>query len=120
MEPDLSALAFWSGRNYMKRKAMLGYVDVSVPTFGDSSPAYIGHNLGFIPEYDIWDELSRTDMLWSNKLPYVGMAGFAGTLPFVTLTEWMDENNLTIILHNESGSTHTIRVYYLIYKDYAP
>lgn len=118
MEVDLSKLAFYSGVNYMKREdRALRYQDVSVAAFDDTTIS-VAHNLGHIPEVEVQAELTQDGMIWSGNLPEVGMEGFY-TPAYPQLTWWVDTANLTITVSNPTGSGATVRVYYLIFKDYA-
>lgn len=122
MTVDLSKLNFWSGANYMKRIAdPTPYTDVTLAAFG-SQTITVDHNLGNIPEYDVQAELEGTGVdapIWTGTIPYVGMNQGAATPSHVNFNTWISTTALTIALNNPTGSSITVRVYHIIYKDYA-
>lgn len=115
MTVDLTKLAFYSGLNYMKRDYSSGSDDVAV-----SGTQTIGHNLGFIPFYEVHSEIDDVGIIWNNTKidQYTGtsLTGFTNDNP--TLTTWTTDNTLTISLSNNAGASGTRKIYYLIYKDY--
>lgn len=118
MTVDLSKLAFFSGANYMKREDRSPrYQDVSLGAFGDQTIT-IPHNLNRIPEVDVQAELTQDGMIWTGNLPEVGMEGFY-TPAYPQIVYWARANDLQITVSNPTGSGVTVRVYYLIFKDYA-
>lgn len=118
MSVDLSKLMFWSGVNYMKREDReVRYQDVVLNAF-QTKTIDIDHDLGHIPEYDVWAELLADGMIWTGTLPEVGMSGFYSPA-YAQISDWIGTDTLTITVANQTGSGKTVRVYYLIYKDYA-
>lgn len=118
MTVDLSKLALLSEENYMKREDRTPrYQDVTVGAYSSQSIT-VNHNLGHIPEYDVWAELLADGMIWSGNLPEVGMSGFY-TPAYAQMYDWITTSTLTITVDNQTGSSKTVRVYYLIFKDYA-
>lgn len=118
MPVDLSKLAFLSSENYMKREDRSPrYQDVSINAFATKNTD-IEHNLGFEPEYDVWADLLNDGRIWTGNLPEVGMEGFY-TPAYCQMNSWTDDDKLTVSIYNPTGSTKTVRIYYLIFQDYA-
>jgi len=118
MTVDLSKLQFYSGVNYMKREDRnVRYQDVTMAAYG-SQTISVNHGLGHIPEVDVQAELTQDGMIWTGNLPEPGMEGFY-TPSWPQITWWVGTADLTITVSNPTGSSATVRVYYLIFKDYA-
>jgi hypothetical protein len=118
MTVDLSKLAFYSAENYMKREDRSPrYQDVTVAAFG-SQTINIPHTVGHVPEVDVQAELTQDGMIWTGNLPEVGMEGFY-TPAYPQITYWATTTGVSITISNPTGSSATVRVYYLIFKDYA-
>lgn len=115
MGPDLSKLNFWSGANYMKRyDADNPYTDVTVGSFGNQTLT-VHHGLGHIPEFDVQAELQSNGRIWTGNRP---MPNY-DTADAPYFDAWTSNDDLTIVLHNPVSGSKTVRIYHIIYKDYA-
>lgn len=115
MTVDLSKLAFYSGVNYMKRDSPSGSDDVGVDSTKTAT-----HSLGYIPFYEVYTEIDDSGIIWNNTKidKFTGTSSTGDVRDNPDVASWTTTTDLTIKLSNNSGSSGTRKVYWLIYKDY--
>ena len=116
---DFSNIAFWSGANYMKR--LTDADDSQTGTVGafSSQTITVPHTVGHIPgEYIVQAELANNGIIYSNNIPYIGMDNPANSSPTLYTRTWTSDNDLTIKVYNDTASSKTALVHWVVYMDY--
>jgi hypothetical protein len=123
MRVDLSKLMFYSNANYMKRSALCGSEDLTLPSSGSTVTKTVTHNLGYTPKlFQVFTEIDDNDIIWNNTKIYditeTSLTGVSPPDPH--LSYWATDNDLVIELNNTTSptATGTRKVYWLIYLDY--
>ncbi len=116
---DENKLNFWTGANYLKRDESCDSEDIALTAFGTSTKP-IDHNLGYIPFIEVHAELDGDGFVWAgDKIDQYTETSLTGySQPNPKLTYWTTINTLTVNLLNDTASTATRTIYWLIYKDY--
>lgn len=117
----MSNIAFSSSANYMKRSIYVGNTPLTLTGYNGTVSTVIAHNLGYIPYYDVFVDFSNDGTIWGNeKINSMTESSLYGDYPDPILRTWIDNNNLTIELINQTSplATGTRTVYWIIYLDY--
>lgn len=114
---DSKGIEFWSGANYMKRLVSAsGSQPVTVGAHSNHTFT-IDHKLGHIPgEYLVQPEISG--VIYTNNRPYQGMDNSSNSPPQPYIKTYTDENTLTVVVYNDTGSSASLLVNYIVYMDY--
>ena len=115
MAVDYSKLSFITTVNYMKR-LISSSQDMPI----NSSVTY-NHNLGFVPQYNVYVDLFNDGTLWygGGYVDSLTDSSVSGDMSAITVSSWIDNNTLTIINNDgQSGSSGSRKTYYVIYMDY--
>lgn len=122
MSVDETKLMFWSGANYLKRSEFSSSASLALGGLGTYATTTITHNLGYIPFFSVYADLTNDGTIWSNDIVNVftesSISGVTTTYP--TLIYYCTTTTLTIkILNNTSPlATGSRTVYWTIYLDY--
>lgn len=116
---DFKDIEFWSGANYMKRLTSAeGNQTVTVGANAHQTIT-VAHNLGHIPgEYLVQSDLASSGRIYTNNRPYQGMDNSSNLSPTAYLKTYTDNNTLTIVVYNDTASSKTVNVSYVVYMDY--
>lgn len=119
---DIRKLYATSDNNYLKRiPYLVGTSAVSLGGFGTVGTIAVGHNLDYIPFFQIGCDIDNDGILWSNnKVDSLTESSLGSNPPNVDLVYWITPATLTISIENNTSpaSTGTRRVWWVIYKDY--
>ena len=111
MAVDYDKLNFYTGANYMKRSDKSGGGTIAGSSIG------VDHNLGYIPQFNIYADLDDNGILWyGGERVFAGTESTSGGWTYPPIVDaWTTTNTLTMRPSN-IGSSRPI--YWLIYLDY--
>lgn len=121
---DNSLLGFSSDANYMKRSVdFTGSTTLTLPSFGNTVSTTVTHNLGYVPQFDVFIDIDNDGTIWSSeKVESLTdsslVPGVDPTVPKVSY--WSTTTALTISIDNTTSPTYSgsVVVYWIVYLDY--